>query len=136
MSHHPCTKEASQEDSCQEHGSPVPIFLTAIFLTVLFAVVLVSPAVAVETPESDVKEVDFARDIKPIFKQHCFGCHGSNKQESEFRVDVRATLLTGGDLGEPAVVPGKSDESNLIRLVSGLDPDRVMPPEGERLTER
>ena len=87
-----------------------------------------------ETPKSETKEVAFARDIEPIFKQHCSACHGSKKQESEFRVDVREMLLKGGDLGEAAIVPGKSDESNLIKLVSGVEPDFVMPPEGERLT--
>ena len=103
---------------------------------VLFALALASPAVVAQTPPGDFEELDFARDIEPIFKQHCIACHGPNKQESEFRLDVRTTLLKGGDLGEPAVVPGKSAESNLIRFVSGLDPDVVMPPEGERLTQR
>jgi mono/diheme cytochrome c family protein len=85
-------------------------------------------------PEEAAKPVDFALQIAPIFKQHCHSCHGPKKQESEFRVDIRARLLQGGDLGQPAIVPGKSAESHLIKLVSGVDADFVMPPEGERLT--
>src|SRR6185503_628651 len=34
----------------------------------------------------------------------------------------------------PAVVPGQSGESFLIDLVSGLEPDMVMPKKGSRLT--
>ena len=103
--------------------------MTTIFLALFPALVAIA-----ESPAAESREVDFVRDIEPIFKQHCLTCHGSSKQESEFRVDVRATLLKGGDLGEAAIVPGKSDESNLMKLVSGADPDFVMPPEGERLT--
>ena len=37
------------------------------------------------------------------------------------------------DSGE-VVTKGKSADSLLVQLVAGLDPDRVMPPKGERLT--
>src|SRR5206468_3122685 len=45
----------------------------------------------------------------------------------------RQTLLNGGESG-PAIVVGKSEESHLIELVAGLDPDGVMPQKGKRLT--
>ena len=34
-------------------------------------------------------EVDYARDVKPIFKERCFACHGVLKQESGLRLDNR-----------------------------------------------
>ena len=105
--------------------------LSAVLLLCLAP--LGSTAIAEES-DNNGKQIDFARDVEPIFKRHCLACHGPKKQESQFRLDVRAALLAGGDLGEAAVVPGKSAESNLIKLVSGVDPDFVMPPEGERLT--
>jgi hypothetical protein len=40
--------------------------------------------------------------------------------------------LKGGDSGSPIVV-GKSAESLLIELVSGLDPENVMPKKGSKL---
>jgi len=49
------------------------------------------------------------------------------------RLDNRLGALQGGKSGVPAIVPGKSSESLLIRFVSGLDPKVVMPPTGERL---
>ena len=50
------------------------------------------------------------------------------------RLDSREALLTGGDLG-PAIVPGKPDESRLIRAVRQTDDEVSMPPEG-KLTDR
>lgn len=77
--------------------------------------------------------VDFARDIEPVLRQRCFACHGSATQMSGLRLDDRTALLKGGN-GGPVVVPGKSAESRLIRLVSGLEEKKVMPPSGARLT--
>jgi hypothetical protein len=49
------------------------------------------------------------------------------------RIDTRDTLLKGGDTG-PAAVAGNSAGSYLIALVSGADPDEVMPKKGKKLT--
>jgi len=80
------------------------------------------------------QSTDFVRDVEPLFRQRCSECHGPNKQESSFRVDRRALLLHGGDSGEPAVVPGHSDQGNLIKYVAHLDPDTFMPPQGKPLS--
>ena len=45
--------------------------------------------------------VDFETQIKPIFDEHCIKCHGPEKQKSDLRLDSRASILKGGDLGEP-----------------------------------
>lgn len=85
-------------------------------------------------PPAAQREIEFARDVEPLLSRRCFKCHGPEKQESNFRLDDRAAALRGGDLGEPAIVPGKSEESFLLKAVAGLAPDTKMPPEGERLT--
>src|SRR5207248_285340 len=51
----------------------------------------------------------------------------------DLRWDVKASAFKTGDHG-PIIVPGKSEASRMIVLVSGLDPESVMPPRGERLT--
>jgi len=81
-----------------------------------------------------LQAVDFARDIEPILRGRCLKCHGPERQEGRFRVDRRWALLAGGDSGEPAVAPGDAAASHLFQLVSGADPDLVMPPKGKRLS--
>ncbi len=101
----------------------------------IFALVLGAadwPARAVAAPAPVV--VDFARDIQPIFAGRCYECHGDQKQKSGFRLDDKAVALRGGESGKPAVVPGNSAGSHLIQLVTGANPDDVMPQKGERLS--
>ena len=83
------------------------------------------------------KTVDFESQIRPIWQTHCLHCHGPEQQESNFRLDQRATVLAGGDFGEPAVVPGNSAASPLYRYVSDSANAVVMPPvgKGARLSE-
>ena len=77
--------------------------------------------------------VDFSKEIKPIFEASCIKCHGHGKDKGGFAIDNRETFLKGGDSG-PVAIPGKSSESVLIEMVSGLDPDNVMPQKGSKLT--
>jgi hypothetical protein len=77
--------------------------------------------------------VSFAQDIKPIFEASCIKCHGRGRAKGGFQLDTRETLLRGGDSG-PAAQPGNSQQSLLIALVAGVDPDNVMPRKGTRLT--
>lgn len=78
--------------------------------------------------------VDFVRDVRPIFEEHCFDCHGEDKQKSKLRLDSALGILRGGESGEPFIVAGKSAESYLIKRVTHENPKEVMPPKGERLT--
>lgn len=78
-------------------------------------------------------EVDFARDVAPVLKRNCQGCHGAGMQQSGFRLDDGAAALKGG-YGGVAIVPGKAAESALVQRVSGMKGVPVMPPTGKRLT--
>lgn len=79
--------------------------------------------------------VDFARDIQPLFRAHCGKCHGPSKQESDYRLDQREAAFKGGVLGV-AIVPGKPDESELLRRILSTDEAERMPPKGERLSAK
>src|SRR5918992_571347 len=79
--------------------------------------------------------VDFARDIAPLFEKRCHACHRARTQMSGLRLDDRAAALKGSDAG-PVLVPGKSAESKLIRMVAGLEEKKIMPPAGPRLTQQ
>jgi ankyrin repeat protein/mono/diheme cytochrome c family protein len=78
------------------------------------------------TPASG--KVDFARDIKPLIERSCAGCHGGEKIRGKFSLATRDALLKGGQSGDPAVVPGRSSESHLIRYISDQVEDLEMPP--------
>ena len=82
-----------------------------------------------ELPPPASQTIDFARDIEPIFTKNCFRCHGPTKQKGGLALHLSDRALAGGDSG-PAIVPGKSAESRLIRYVAGLDEENIMPPEG------
>lgn len=79
-------------------------------------------------------EIDFVRDVRPIFQKHCYTCHGEEKQKSGLRLDIKSEAFKGGDGWGPSVVAGEPDESPLIELVSSDDDVLRMPPEGDPLT--
>ncbi len=97
-----------------------------------FATAKLTPDQVKSLPPAFARRVDFGKDIKPIFDATCIKCHGRGRSKGGFQLDTRETILKGGDSG-PAVTLGKSEESLLIDLVSGLDPDGVMPKKGSRL---
>src|SRR5262245_37639174 len=78
-------------------------------------------------------QVDFTRDIQPIFQARCVGCHGPEKQRSGLRLDRREAALAGGDSGA-VITPGKGDDSALIRRVTSKEKSFRMPPAGDPLT--
>ena len=102
--------------------------LAAVFLA-LAQPVLAQPSL----PPAATRTIDFAREVKPILQVGCMRCHGRGNDKGGFSLDTRDLLVKGGDTG-PAIVPGKSADSFLIALVAGLDPDKVMPHKGSRLT--
>jgi hypothetical protein len=80
----------------------------------------------------DGPKIDFSRQIKPLLERSCAGCHGGSKPRGLFRVDGREAILKGGASGEPAIVPGHSENSPLLDYVSGRVPDSEMPPRAQR----
>lgn len=59
----------------------------------------------------------FKKHVKSILVEKCLRCHGGKSVEAELDLSDRDSLLKGGIRG-PAVVPGKSKESLLVRLIS------------------
>ena len=69
----------------------------------------------------------FESKIRPLLVDRCLECHGESKQKGGLRLDSRAGWQKGGDNGT-AVVPGKVEESLLIKAVRYTDEDLAMPP--------
>lgn len=81
------------------------------------------------------QEIDFTRDVLPIFETHCIDCHGEDTQESGYRVDLKRIALRGGDLYPQLIAHGEPRSSPLYRILAGLESDLTMPPDGDRLSD-
>jgi cytochrome c553 len=75
----------------------------------------------------------FEMRIRPVLANNCFSCH-TNSKLGGLELDTREHLLKGGKSG-PAVVPGKPEESLLIRAVRQED-ERLKMPLGGKLKEQ
>ena len=73
--------------------------------------------------------VRFNRDIRPIMSDTCFHCHGFDPKSRKggLRLDLREDALKAGKSGAIAIVPGKPDESEVIKRLFTKDQDDVMP---------
>ena len=79
----------------------------------------------------------FEQKIRPVLVEHCYSCHSAEakKLKGNLYLDSKAGWEKGGDSGEPAIIPGKPDESLLIRTVQHLEADMEMPPKKPKLPD-
>src|SRR5436305_6416550 len=67
-------------------------------------------------------EYDFAHRVVPILRKNCVECHGGRRDEGDFSLNTRESLLEGW-----AISPGHAADSQLIDHVSSYDKDERMP---------
>src|SRR6476660_10177961 len=72
--------------------------------------------------------VDFGRDVQPILRQHCYGCHGPNQQMNGFRLDRRRDAMRGGTANPGIIRPGNAAASLLMARITGDTAGPQMPP--------
>src|SRR4051812_36647588 len=97
--------------------------LRALLLATFFAAAPVSRA-------ADGDGIEFFESkVRPILAERCYRCHsvGSGKAKGQLQLDTRGGVLKGGETG-PALVPGKPDQSLLIKAVRYTDEKLQMPP--------
>ncbi len=80
---------------------------------------------------ADERDDFFEAKIRPVLVETCFRCHGETKTGGGLRIDARALLMSGGESG-PAIVPGKPEESLLIRAIRREADVSAMPPEKDK----
>jgi mono/diheme cytochrome c family protein len=105
------------------------------FLATTLACSSVAAAGVSPQESQDGQRVSFFDSIKPLFSVHCYKCHGPEKSKGGLRLDLRDRALAAGDSGTPAIIPGASTRSELMRRVTSRDPEERMPPQGPPLTE-
>jgi hypothetical protein len=101
-----------------------PTVCRSVTVALLLAVGLSAPGAASEPSF-------FSARVAPILKKRCIECHNAIKLRGGLSLLSRADLLRGGEQG-PALVPGKSGDSLLLKMVSGARPR--MPRKGGPLT--
>jgi cytochrome c553 len=76
----------------------------------------------------------FEAKIRPVLVQQCYKCHSADakKPKGNLRLDSRDGLRKGGESG-PAVVPGKPNDSLLLKAIRYTDEELQMPPDGKKL---
>ena len=91
-----------------------------------------APERVAASPISPDQERFFETKIRPVLVTHCSKCHASTaaKLRGGLHIDSREGLRRGGDSG-PALVPGKPEESLLIRAIRYGDEELRMPPKGK-----
>jgi WD40 repeat protein len=84
----------------------------------------VEPIKVIELKRTD--PVAYEKEIEPIFYKHCITCHSGSEKKGRFDLGSYETLVKGGKRG-PAIMPGKSENSLLVKL-AGRTQKPYMPP--------
>ncbi len=99
-------------------------------LTTLVCLALAGASARAADPAAEEAEF-FEKEVRPLLVARCQKCHGAGpKLKGGLNLTGRAPLFKGGDSG-PAVVPGKPQESLLVKAVRYADGDVKMPPDGK-----
>jgi len=106
--------------------------IPCVFLTVCL-VPAQQPIDKEHAEKMDARPSCFKEHIRPVLTKTCLRCHGGKSTEAELDIDRREGLLKGGVSG-PAVVPGKSRDSLLYKLITHQR-EPHMPQSGKKLPD-
>ena len=104
--------------------------MTCVFATATAtAMVLAAATVSAADKPPAKSRVDFSRSIRPLLANKCLKCHGPGRkqQAGDLRLDLAKSAIG------TAIVPGKPQESEVIRRITSQDPDKKMPPPESKL---
>src|SRR5262245_16620915 len=101
------------------------------FFATCLIVIATQAAVSQDQKPAVSQRVTYDEHVRPIFREHCFSCHGADKQESGLQLDNYQKTMAGGSSGE-VVLPGDLASSRLWALVSHAEEPK-MPPRQDKL---
>lgn len=101
-------------------------FLKPAFIWIC-SIVIVAPVLAAD--KNIAADKFFEEKVRPLLAEHCFSCHGAEKQKGGLKLDSRAAMIKGGDIGT-SIIPGDPAASLMIKAV-GYQGDLKMPPKGK-----
>ena len=107
--------------------------LRSTFLTTFL---IAAVAALLFAPRSSVAAVDYAKQVQPIFMEHCAGCHGKKKGLGKLRLHTPAAIHEKWEKDEHLIVKGKPNESELYeRLVLPEGHKKLMPKKADPLSK-
>lgn len=95
----------------------------------IHVITVLTLCVATFFPITGYSQVDFSREIQPLFAEHCTACHGPDKQKNGLTLATERGSLAKLKSGAHAVVPGRPNESEIIYRLTTEDNDEIMPPD-------
>ena len=103
---------------------------------ILVLAACVSGAEDAATAAAAKAEALWKEKVQPLLAERCYECHGEKKAKHDLRLHTKEGILKGGKELGAAVVPGKPDQSPLLKLVKlPAGEDAAMPEKGARLTK-
>lgn len=106
---------------------------TASFLLSIVLALALLAAGESPRPAADAGMALFTQDVRSILMDQCVKCHGGEKIKGGLDLTTRDGLLHPGDEG-PAIVPGKSRDSRLMKLIRHEE-DPHMPSKSPKLSD-
>jgi cytochrome c553 len=123
-------KQAAPADVSQRTPMLFPRFPFSLLLAVTSLPVASGPLWAGDfTPE---QLHTFESKVRPLLAEHCYSCHGPQKQNNGLRLDSRAAILRGSDYGIVAEA-GKPAESKLLKAIQHAEGVEAMPKKADKL---
>ena len=86
---------------------------------------------ASQKEENTAKPVSFHKEIRPLLQARCAGCHQPAKAKGDYVMTDFRSLLQGGESDDPAIVPGKPDDSMLVHLATPNEKGEYEMPKGK-----
>jgi WD40 repeat protein len=100
---------------------------------------ILSSAVLVAAPvrgqDAAAGPVSFTKQVAPLLVKNCLACHGATDAKGGYQLHTFESLMKPGDSTSASITPGKPDESELLRLISEMDKEQLMPKDGDRLPD-
>lgn len=93
----------------------------------LLALFLAIPGSLLTAADSNPAAVSYQKQVVPILRANCQGCHQPSKAGGKYVTTEFAKLMTAGESGQAAIVPGKPAESYLLKLITPENGKAEMP---------
>jgi hypothetical protein len=98
-------------------------------LVVSLAVITDGPRLVAQGLPTPRPTIDFQREVRPIFSDNCFKCHGPDKNTRivDLRLDTKEGAFGERKNGTP-IIPGKPEESLVYQRITASNTALRMPP--------